>query len=193
MAWGLTGNALYEPLSLRTAATNNLIAQTNDGAFAPGSPGLSAGFLYVCQAYVDQSIAANNAYICQLTAGTSCANSFLGVYDPATGNRLAQTADISTALNATQTAPIEAALTSQLAAQVLNKELWLVVLIGSTSGTPSFVGRSPYAANLGLSSHYRFQLSTSGGLTSLPSTMPALTPFSVSSVTQSQPYLAIGP
>lgn len=193
MAWNLEGNALFEPLSLRNASSSNLVAWTADATTEPGSPGISAGYLYVCQAYVDQSVAANNAYVCQLTAGTSCANSFIGVYDATSGNRLALTADISSQLNATQTTPIEAALTSTLAAQPLNKELWLVLLMGSTSATPTFVGRSPYATNIGLTSHYRFQLSTSSGYTSLPSSMPALTPVAVSSTTQSQPFLAIGP
>lgn len=193
MGWNLSGNGLFVPLSDRNAATNNLVAWDSDAAFVPNSPGISAGFLYVCQAFVDQSIAANNAYVCQLTAGSGCANSFIGVYDATTTSLLAQTADISSALNTTQTAPIQAALTPTLPPQPFNKELWLVLLIGSLTSTPTVVGRAPYATNIGQSGHYRFQLSTAGSFTALPSIMPALTPVSVSSTTQAQPFLAIGP
>lgn len=193
MGWNLAGSGLFVPLSARNAATNNLAAWTSDAAFVPSSPGISAGYLYVCQAFVDQSVAANNAYVCQLTAGSGCANSFIGVYDATTQTLLAQTADISSALNTTQTAPIKAALSPVLTPQPLNKELWLVFLIGSLTSTPTVVGRAPYATNIGQSSHYRFQLSAVSGYSSLPAVMPALTPVSVNSTSQSQPFLAIGP
>lgn len=190
MGWNLLGNALYEPLSLRNAATNNLVAWTCDGALAPASPGISAGYLYVCRAFIDQSIVANNAYISQLTPGVGCANSFIGVYNATTNTLIAQTGDISSALNASQTTPIEAALTYALAAQAFNQQVWLVLLIGSQTSSPSLVGCSNYGSNIGQTSGYRFQMSTANGYTALPTTMPAIGP---AGATQSMPFLAIGP
>jgi hypothetical protein len=188
MTWTLTGNAQYQPLSLRTSLNNNLVAWNGDPAFVPGSPGLSAGFIYMTRAYVDQSLAANTAYMGILTAGTGCTNCFIGIYDPATGNRLAQTADVSTQMMTV--ALLQVALTSTLAAQALNQELWLAVLMGATTGTPTIVGRSPYGNNIGQSSDYRFQLSSTGSHTSLPSTVPTLVPATAS---QAMPFIGIGP
>lgn len=174
--------------SIRTAASNQLVAETGDAAMIPGTPGLSAGFVYFARVYVDQSLAANTAHMAVVNAGVGCANSFIGVYDPSTGLLLAETADVSTEMNTA--AILSQPLTSTVPAQSINRKLWLAVLIGSHTTSPGFVGRNSTGTNLGLTSDYRLWLSHSGGFSALPSSVPAM---DAASSSQSIPYISIGP
>lgn len=173
--------------SIRTAVSNQLVAQTCDAEVIPASPGLSAGFIYFCRVYVDQSLAANNAYMGITVAASGAANSYIGVYNPSTGALLSQSADVSSQMN---TAVLLQAPISTLPAQAVNTELWLAVLIGSFSTTPTLVGRFSYGTNLGMTSDYRLWMSTYGSNTYLPATAPAMLPATSS---QSIPYISIGP
>lgn len=174
--------------SIRTAASNNLVATTGDAARIPGTPGLSAGFIYFCRAYVDVSTPAATAWMAVVNAGVGCTNSFIGVYDPSTGLLLAQTGDVSTGMDTA--AILEAGMTPTLPAQAINKELWLAVLIGAHTTSPGLVGRNATGTNLGLAGDYRLWLSDSGTFTALPSSAPIMSPASSS---QSIPYIGIGP
>lgn len=174
--------------SVRTAVSNHLVAQTCDAATIPGTPGISAGFIYFCKVYVDQSVAANNAYMAiPATVGVGCTNSFIGVYDPTSGALLAQTADVSAGFMTA--AILTAPLTSTLPAQPINKKLWLAVLIGAYTSSPGFVGTNQTGTNLSLQNDYRLWLSHSH-FTSLPSTAPAM---DAASNSQAIPYISIGP
>lgn len=187
MGWGKTGTIPRK--SIRTAASNNLVAETCDAATIPGTPGISAGFIYFCKVYVDQSLIATKAYMAiPATVGVGCANSFIGVYDPGSGLLLAQTADISSSLGTA--AVLNPSFVTPLPAQAINKKLWLAFLIGSQTSSPGFVGRNSFGTNLGITSDYRLWLSHSGGNTVLPSSAPAM---DAATSSQSIPYIGIGP
>ena len=189
MAVTWTRRNTFPRRSVRTAVSNQLVAQTCDAATIPGTPGISAGFIYFCKVYVDQAIAAGNAYMgIPATVGVGCVNSFIGVYDPASGALLAETGDVSAGMMTA--AVLKAPLTPALAMQPINKKLWLAVLIGSYTSSPGFVGTNQSGTNLGLTDDFRLWLSDSHGFTTLPSTAPAM---SAASNTQAIPYISIGP
>jgi hypothetical protein len=184
-----TQQSYSQRLSVRTAAGNQMTAWNGDPIAVPGSPGISAGFIYFTRAYVDAYVASNYAYMGILTAGSNCANSYVGVYQASNGSLLGETADVSSQMETV--AILRAAFVSGISALPINTELWLAVLIGSQTSTPTVVGRSAYGHNIGMSSDYRFMLSSSGGYTSLPGTAPAMSPASNGS--QSMPFIGIGP
>jgi hypothetical protein len=150
------------------------------------------GTIYFCRAYIDQNVASNNVYLAQIAAGVTLTNCYVGVYQAiAGGNRLAQTADISTTLTAAPTAPLTIPLTSTVSAMAINTEIWLSILIGSQGTAPTFVGLSNYGTNLGMSSDYRLWVSTATNNTSLPTTVPAIT--AAASNAQTIPFIGMGP
>lgn len=185
---GWTNQGSVRKQSLVTAASLQQIAWTGDASTLPGTPGISTGYIYFCRTYVDSPAAANNMWMAVITAGTAVTNSFLGVYDPSTGNRLGITGDISSSLMGTTY--FSAALTSTISASTLtyNKELWLALVIGSQTATPTVVGRFSYGTNLGMSSDYRMWMSNTNGYTTLPTTAPAM---SAATSSQSIPFIAL--
>lgn len=196
MAWIVQGTPI--PYSATTAASCQLTAWTCDPTMAPATPGISSGFIYFCRAYVDQNVASTHAYFCLIGAGNSgLTNSFIGVYQPGVGgNLLAQTADLSSTLMTAPSAPLQftfsSSPSSSIAAMGINTEIWLAILFGAQGTTqPTFVGRSSYGTNIGMSSDYRMWMTNSAGNTSLPSTVPAL--ISASTSGQSIPFIGIGP
>ena len=183
MAWTLAGNPQH--LSVSTAATNQLIAWNFDPAMTnnPYPPG--TGKCLAVRCYVDSPASVGHFYTYVITAGSGLANCYIGLYSVA-GSLLAQTADISTSLQATGNivAPISGAAYAGL---TKNQEIYLCLLIGSGT-SPNFTSASPTAgvANLGLSSNYRWQ---TGGtaLTALPATFPTM-----GAGGAEPPFLAIG-
>lgn len=165
----------------------NLAAMSGDAATMQGSPVPSAGAIYFERVYVDWATTCNNAYLSVVTAGATIANAFIGVYDVATGNRLALTADISSSLTTVQL--VKVGLTGALSSLTLNQELYLALLVGSATTMPTICGGRTNGANLGLTADFRTQVK-SGSATVLPTTVPSgLTIPSSMSV----PFLAIGP
>jgi hypothetical protein len=156
---------------------------------------LFGGTIYFCRAYIDQNVASNNVYIAQIAAGTGLSNCYVGVYQAiAGGNRLAQTADLSTSFMQTAppiSAPWTFSLTSTVSAMAINTEIWLAMLIGAQTSAPTFVGLSNYGTNLGMSSDYRLWVSTATNNTSLPATVPAIA--AAASNAQTIPFIGIGP
>lgn len=164
-----------------------LIAATGDPAIMPSTPGFSPGVLYVNRVYVDQTGPGHVAHLAVITAGTGITNAFIGVYDPATGKLLASTADISQPLQ--NAGDVRSPLTSELAAQPINKELWIVLLIGGMAKTPTVIGGREYGSNLGLTEDYRLWVSDDDRFTALPAAMPKLKAPDHSSI----PFVAVGP
>jgi uncharacterized membrane protein YfcA len=168
-------------------AQSGLIAATGDPAVMPSTPGFSPGVLYVSRVYVDQTRAAHTAQAAVITAGAGISHAFIGVYDPAGGRLLASTGDVSAALSTEGV--LQAPLTSELAAQPRNKELWLVLLIGGMAKSPTVIGGREYGSNLGLTGDYRLWTSSGSTFTSLPAAIPPLKVPSHGSI----PFLAVGP
>lgn len=200
MTWTSKGNFL--PLSAPTAATCDLVAWTGDPTTIPATPGLSSGFIYFCRAYVDQSVVASNAYLAMISAGTGMSNCYVGVYAAsggvlAGGALLAKTADISSTLMTAPTTPLEFSFASSpsltVAAMPVNTEIWLAILLGAQTAAATWVGRSNYGTNIGMTGDYRMWMTNSGGNTSLPSTAPIVSSISASTASQSIPFIGIGP
>jgi hypothetical protein len=164
-----------------------LVAATGDPATMPGTPGLAKGVIYLSRVYVDKNAPASVALTAVITAGEGLSDSYLGVYDPTTGRLLASSGDISTQLETPGT--VRALLTAPLPAQAVNKELWLAILIGGMTKTPTVVGDREYGTNLNLTSDFRLWVSTSSSYTALPATVPA----KKESLTNSIPFLALSP
>ncbi|MCU1682746.1 MAG: hypothetical protein JWQ81_3485 [Amycolatopsis sp.] len=168
-------------------AQSGLIAATGDPMVMPSTPGFSSGVLYVSRVYVDQTRAAHTAQLAVITAGEGISHAFIGVYDPAGGRLLASTADLSSSLGTAGV--LQAPLTSEMAAQQRNKELWLVLLIGGMTKSPTFIGGREYGSNLGLTGDYRLWTSTGSTFTALPSAIPQLKVPAHGSI----PFIAVGP
>jgi hypothetical protein len=164
----------------------NLIAATGDPAIMPSTPGVSAGVLYLNRVYVDTSAPARTAYTAVITPGTGLKNAYLGVYDPDSGRRLAVTADISAQLSKPGTVAVR--FTAPLPAQPVNKELWLALVIGTMTTTPTVIGDREYGTNFNLSKDLRLWVSAEHTYTALPLNIPKLQAPTHSSI----PFLAIG-
>jgi hypothetical protein len=179
------------PAPVRTGAWSpsqlGLVAATGDPATMPSTPGVSPGVLYVNRVYADQSVPTKSAYTAVITGGEGLTNSYLGVYDPATGQLLASTADVSAALQ-TSGAP-KLPLTSAVPAEPVGKELWIVLLVGGMTKSPALVGGREYGTNLGQSGDYRLWTSSANNHTSLPAAIPELRAPAHGSI----PFVAIGP
>jgi hypothetical protein len=168
-------------------AQSGLIAATGDPMVMPSTPGFSAGVLYVSRVYVDQTRAAHTAQLAVITAGEGISHAFIGVYDPAGGRLLASTADLSSSLSTAGV--LQAPLTSEMAAQPRNKELWLVLLIGGLTKSPTVIGGREYGSNLGLTGDYRLWTSAGSTFTALPAAIPQLKVPAHGSI----PFIAVGP
>lgn len=188
MSWNLQGS--INPLSLPTATSVGMAAWTIDPTLAPSNHTPTAGSIYFVRAYVDNPVSCTHIYAHVLTAGSGLSGCFLGVYQPSVGgNLLAQTADISTSFQSAAdiTATFASSPTSTLTGLTHNQEIYLALLIGS--GTPpSMLAVRQYGTNLGMSSDYRYQKSTTTGNATLPSTVPTL-----STPAAGFEYIAIGP
>jgi hypothetical protein len=71
----------------------------------------------------------------------------------------------------------------------MNKELWIVLLIGGMTKTPTFIGGREYGSNLGLTGDYRLWVSADDHFTALLATMPKLKVPAHGSI----PFVAVGP
>jgi len=169
------------------ASQLGLVAATGDPATMPGTPGLAKGVIYLSRVYVDQNTEAGVALTAVIGAGQGLSNSYIGVYDPATGRLLASSGDISNQLETAGT--VRAPLTSPLPAQTVNKELWLAILVGGLTKTPTVVGDREYGTNLNLTSDYRLWVSSANNYTALPPTAPA----KKESLNSAIPFLALSP
>jgi hypothetical protein len=165
----------------------NLIAATGDPATMPGTPGVSAGVIYLNRVYVDTAAPARTALTAVITPGAGLANAYLGVYDADTGQRLAVTGDISAQLEKAGTLSVR--FTTPLAAQPVNKELWLALVIGAYTSTPTLIGDREYGTNFNLTKDLRLWVSADHGYTALPTRIPRIQAPTHSSI----PFLAIGP
>jgi len=186
MGWTLKGNLNY--LSVTTAASNNLVAWSFDPTMVnnPYTPG--QGKCLVVRSYVDSPQAVTHFYTYTLSSGSGLANCYIGLYN-ISGTLLGQTGDISTALNGTA-GPITASIsTGSITGLTYNQEVYLVLLIATGGTSPSFLSPHNYAINLAMTSDYRWQTAGSS-LTTLPSTLPAL---SAASTGSQPPFLAVGP
>jgi len=164
-----------------------LVAATGDPAVMPSTPGFSPGILYVSRVYVDQARASRVAHLAVIAPGEGITNAFVGVYDPGAGKLLAATGDLSGPLQAGGI--VDAPFTKELPAEPMNKELWLVLLIGGMTKSPTMIGGREYGTNLGLTSDYRLWVSASDKFTALPEAIPELKV----PVHGSIPFVAIGP
>jgi hypothetical protein len=165
----------------------DLIAATGDPATMPGTPGISVGVIYLNRVYVDTSAPARSALTAVITPGAGIADAYLGVYDADTGQRLAVTGDISGQLEKAGTLSVR--FDHPLAAQPVNKELWLALLIGRMTSTPTVIGDREYGTNFNLSKDLRLWVSADHTYTALPARIPRIQAPTHSSI----PFLAIGP
>jgi hypothetical protein len=172
-------------LSLTNAGSMGLVAWTGDPTMmntSYGSPG--TGKCLAVRTYVDSAKTVNNFYCYTLAAGSGLSNCYIGLYNSA-GTLLGRTNDISSLLDGTSgliTAPVASAISGL----TFNQEVRLVMLFGAGT-TPTILASRSYGANLGLSSDYRWG-SGGSGLTSLPSSLPAL-----SAAGAEPPFIAVGP
>lgn len=186
MPW--TKQAGLQRLSVFTAATLGMAVATGDPTAMGSNSSLTAGKIYLTRAYVDQVLTCTKMYTHVLTAGVGLVDCFLGVYDAATTNLLGTTTDLSTAMQSAT--DITGTLAASISGLTYNQELYMAIMCGPTSTTPpQVVANRQYGVNLGLTSDYRFLVSTAATWTSLPSTIPAT---SVPASNASQ-FIALGP
>lgn len=186
MVWTKQGS--LQPLSVFTAKTLGMVAATGDPTQMGSTSLLTVGKIYLTRAYVDQILTCNNAYTWVTTAGAGLNNCYLGVYDVATTNLLGKTGDLSTAMQST--GAITGALAAAISGLSYNQELYMAIMCGAGSTTaPTVVANRQFGVNLGMSSDYRFLVSTAATFTALPSTMPA-TSIPASNASQ---FIAVGP
>lgn len=101
--------------------------------------------------------------------GAGLANTFVGLYDTA-GNLLAQTADVSTALQAGSALSVN--LASPLSTQAAGTVFYVGLVVGSGTTMPILQGPQGTNANYGLSgTTLRGAVSVATGHTTLPSTV----------------------
>lgn len=179
-----------QPLSLSTAATVGMVAWTGDPTAKAGTSTLTIGKCYITKVFVDQGLTVNNFYSYVGTAGAGLSNCYIGLYDGQSGNLLGKTSDISTSLT-TSNASVTASAAAPITGLTYNQELYLAVMVGSGSTTsPIFIADRQYGTNLGLTSNYRFLVSSSATLTALPSSINTGFAAALSNAPQ---YLAVGP
>jgi hypothetical protein len=165
-----------------SAGSIGMVATTGDPATMSGSPNVTTGRPYLHRAYVDVSIQSGHMAcdVLQLTGtNPTVSNAFMGVYDATTQQLLAQTGDISAALQAaTAGAIVNAALTSPLPALPVNYEIYLAFLatLGGTSPALGLVGGRQFGTNQNMTADARLYTNQNGAtLSALPAQLPALT------------------
>lgn len=159
-----------------TVRQNGLAAMNVDLLTVNDSFQLTAGTIYFASVYVENPIASVGHIFCRMaTAGASITNSFVGIYDVLTGNRLGLSADVSSTFTGA-TGMLSLALTAGVTGLTWNQQLYVAVLVGSGGTTPpTLVSTVTGSSNIGQSSNFRFLKSTTTSNTSLPSTVPTLT------------------
>jgi hypothetical protein len=158
--------------SVPTARAMQWSAATGDPSTLPSTFTPATGVIYFSRCYVDQAYTScAHVYCSTIVAGVTLTNCYIGVYDVVTGNQLGKTADISSSL--TTITGLQASLAVPITGLVYGQELYLALLIGSSSTTPGLAGTRANGGNLGMTSNYRVQISA-GSQTTLPGTVPTL-------------------
>lgn len=165
-----------------SALAMGAVAATCDGGMAPGTPGITTGRPYFVLAHIasNQSISKMDIDVISSGASTTLSNTYMGVYDVASGNLLGQTADFSSSIpSGSGTLLLHVSLTSTIAAQAIGRPVYLAFLttLSGTSPTLTVVGMRQFGSNQSAASPTgRLFVNSSGStLTSLPSTVPSLT------------------
>lgn len=169
-----------------TPASIGLIAATGDGATMPSQAAVTTGRLFLVPTRVDQAKTVNSvvsAYI-SAAATTTDANTFIGVYDVATGALLGQTADLSSLLTTVAGAEFVAPLTAPITGLAAGQQIYIALLNNYLVSTgPQWISTRLFGtAMAGVSGAITRLFTTTGTLSALPSTLPTLSPSGTNSI-----------
>jgi hypothetical protein len=135
---------------------------------------------------VDQAKTVNSvvsAYI-SAAATTTDTNTFIGVYDVATGTLLGQTADLASLLTTVAGAEFVAPLTAPITGLAAGQQIYIALLNNySVSTGPQWISTRLFGtAMAGVSGAVTRLFTTTGTITTLPSTLPTLSPSGTNSI-----------
>lgn len=174
---GSTGPTGSGAAGLFRPSKAGLVAANFDPALCATNATLVGGVLFLqrVELAVDTTISSIKL-LTRTPAAAGVTNAFVGLYS-ITGTLLAQSADVSTAMQSGS--PATHALTVPLTGQTAGTEYYVAILIGSATTYPTMQGSAGSFLNSFLSGGANFRSGTlSSGLTALPST---ITPSSISS------------
>lgn len=189
------GYAAPAYLDQLAAAAIAAVAVTMDPMNAQGSPGITTGRPYFCLAHIaaNQTMSAMDIDIVAVGGTTTVSTTFMGIYDVASGNLLAQTADFSSSLTAgLGTTLLKVPLAgAPIAAQNIGRPVYLVFLasLAGTGASLTVIGGRQFGSNQSAASPNGRLFTNSAGttLTALPGTVPTL----VQTSGFSMPYLGV--
>src|SRR5215217_207196 len=174
-----------------TPASVGLIAATGDGATMPSQAAVTAGRLLLVPVRVDQSGTVNGiitAYI-SATATTTDTNTFIGVYDVASGSLLGQTADLASFLTTVGGALVVKPLVSPITGLKPGQQIYLALLNNYLISTgPQWVATRLFGtAMTGVTGLITRLYVSSGTFSALPASVPTI----AASGTNSIPWIGL--
>jgi peptidoglycan/xylan/chitin deacetylase (PgdA/CDA1 family) len=171
-----------------TVRQNGLAGMNLDIMLATSTTTFTAGVVYCANVYVENPIASVGHIFCRMTtAGGTLTNSYLGIYDVLTGNRLGMSADVSSTFTGVP-GVLSIPLASGITGLTWNQELYVAMLVGSAATMPTLAVSAPGSSNINQSSNYRFQKTSTTNNTSIPTSVPTL----AASTTGQMPAFALG-
>jgi major tropism determinant Mtd-like protein len=136
-----------------TPKTQGLIAATLDLATVPSQSAVTAGRIFYVPVRVDQSLSVGGVVAAYqtATAGNVNTNTFIGVYDAATGTLLGETADLASFLTTTTGAIVVQPLVTPITGLKTGQKLFIALLNNYSTTGPQWMGSRLYGTNFSTS------------------------------------------